>query len=83
MGSELEPVRGRGRDRDRRGKISGYRSVEKRGGEVLGFEVREWKTMRKRFIVFHSRVSKPSNEARMTKAVDVKICEIVVGGWRM
>lgn len=41
-------------------KISGYRSVEKRGGEVLGFEAREWKTMRKRFIVFHSRASEPS-----------------------
>ena len=72
-------MRGRGRGR----KKSGCRSVIKVEASLLDFEARDWKTMRKRFIVFHSRPSNPSNEARTTTVVDAKICETVGGGWRM
>ena len=73
-------MRGRRRGLKKKVDVEVLKKVE---ASLLDFEARDWKTMRKRFIVFHSRPSTPSNEARTTVVVDAKICETVGGGWRM
>ena len=59
--------------------ISRSRSVEKKGGEVLGFEAEEWKTRRKRLMCkLHQ---KQKDDAKRMTMLDVKICRSVAGGW--